>query len=102
MDNRLFDFSSFGLFQQVKYHARSKTRTVNNVLFEKKQGKIDGGGTDVWRDEKMFIPPVPPSYLLGCKIIDIRYLIMVSQLIATVLGRLHFIGLVLTVGHLQI
>ena len=75
--------SAFYLLQQVHYHAHSyggKTRTVKNVLFEKKQGKIAGGGTDVWRDEKMPIPPVPPSYLLGCKIIDIRYLLMVSKI----------------------
>ena len=71
---------SLHCFQQVKYHATSKTKTVNNVLFEKKQGKIEGGGTEIWRDEKMLIPPVPPSYLLGCKIIDIRYLVMVSKL----------------------
>ena len=70
------------LFQQVQYHAHSyggKTKTVKNILVEKKRGKIKGGGTDVRRDEKMPIPPVPPSYLLGCKIIDIRYLLMVSK-----------------------
>ena len=35
----------------------------------------------MWRDEKILIPPVPPSYLLGCKIIDIRYLAMVNILV---------------------
>lgn len=66
------------LIMQVKYHARGKTRTVNNCIQELQHGKIDGGGTDVWRDEKLFIPPVPPSYLEGCRIIDIRYLAMMT------------------------
>ena len=65
------------LLQQVKYHARGKTRTVRNCLQELRHDKIEGGGKDAWRSEKLFIPPVPPSYLLGCSIIDIRYLAMV-------------------------
>ena len=62
----------------MRYHATRKTRVVNNVLYEVKHGKIDGGGTDVWRSEKLHIPPVPPSYLQGCNIIDIRYYATVS------------------------
>lgn len=76
--NRTMTCSKASLIQQVKYHATNKTRTVNNCLQEQRHGKIEGGGTDVWRNERLFIPPVPPSYLLGCKIIDIRYLVMIT------------------------
>ena len=68
------------ILQQVKYHARGKTRTVRNCLQELRHDKIEGGGKDAWRSEKLFIPPVPPSYLLGCSIIDIRYLAMVRRI----------------------
>ncbi|XP_045187225.2 arrestin domain-containing protein 3-like isoform X2 [Mercenaria mercenaria] len=70
--------SSAKLVMLVLYHATSKTKKVNNVLFELKHGKIDGGGTDIWMNEKLHIPPVPPSYLQGCNIIDIRYYVMIT------------------------
>ena len=69
------------IFQRVKYHATDKTKTVNNTLFRDMKGRIAGGSTDVWKDVKMLIPPVPPSYLLGCNIIDIKYIAMVSVLV---------------------
>lgn len=61
------------LVMQVRYHATSKTRYVNNIVNEISHGKIEGGGTDVWMNEKLHIPAIPPSYLQGCNIIDIRY-----------------------------
>ncbi|KAL4228949.1 hypothetical protein ACF0H5_011989 [Mactra antiquata] len=57
----------------VSYHAQSKTRDVTNILNELRHGKIEGGGTDQWSNERLHIPAVPPSYLLGCNIIDIKY-----------------------------
>ncbi|XP_045216633.2 arrestin domain-containing protein 3-like [Mercenaria mercenaria] len=61
------------LIMQVRYHATTKTRNVNNIVNQTAHGKIEGGGTDVWMNEKLHIPAVPPSYLQGCNIIDIRY-----------------------------
>ena len=65
-------------FQQVKYHTSSKTKTINNCVAKLKHGKLEGGGKDVWMSEKLMIPPLPPSYLQYCKIIDIKYFAMVS------------------------
>ena len=66
------------MLQTVTYHATSKSKTVNNVVNQMMHGKIEGGGTDIWMNEKLHIPAVPPSYLQGCNIIDIRYYVMVS------------------------
>ncbi|XP_060557997.1 arrestin domain-containing protein 3-like [Ruditapes philippinarum] len=66
------------LLMTVQYHATSKTRSVNNIVNEIAHGKIEGGGTDIWMNEKLHIPAVPPSYLQGCNIIDIRYYLMMN------------------------
>lgn len=71
--DRVMTCSKASLIMEVKYIARSKTRTVRNVINQMLHGQIDGGGTDVWMGEKLHIPAVPPSYLKGCNIIDIRY-----------------------------
>ncbi|XP_045216632.2 arrestin domain-containing protein 3-like isoform X2 [Mercenaria mercenaria] len=76
--NREMTCSKANLVMQVRYHATTKTRTVYNIVNQMVHGKIEGGGTDVWMNEKLHIPAVPPSYLRGCNIIDIRYYMMIT------------------------
>lgn len=40
---------------------------------------FDAYGRDQWNGEKLVIPPLPPSYLAGCRIIDIRYILQVRS-----------------------
>lgn len=40
---------------------------------------FDAYGRDQWSGEKLVIPPLPPSYLAGCRIIDIRYILQVRS-----------------------
>ncbi|WAR00288.1 ARRD3-like protein [Mya arenaria] len=76
--NRTMTCSKGSLLMSVSYHARSKTRTVGNVLGELRHGAIEGGGTDAFVGERLHIPAVPPSFLRGCRIIDIRYFVNVT------------------------
>ena len=38
---------------------------------------IGKGQTDTWNGEQMVVPAIPPSYLLGCNIIDVNYILEV-------------------------
>lgn len=47
----------------------SETRELANV----RKGKILSGETDEWRQEELYIPPLPPTNLRGCHIISVQY-----------------------------
>ena len=66
-------------FQSTAYHATSKTRTVTKDVMSLRHGPIDPYGSDVWSGDRLEVPAVPPSFLVGCSIIDIRYILMVSM-----------------------
>ena len=44
-----------------------------------RHGPIDPYGSDVWSGDRLEVPAVPPSFLVGCSIIDIRYILMVNM-----------------------
>ncbi|KAL3866417.1 hypothetical protein ACJMK2_043718 [Sinanodonta woodiana] len=77
LSNRQMECSKAQLVMKVQYHARRKTRTIMNVLATLKRPPIPAGETDVWDGYKLHVPSVPPSFLLGCKIIDIHYYVMI-------------------------
>lgn len=54
----------------------SETRELANV----RKGKILSGETDEWRQEELYIPPLPPTNLRGCHIISVQYDVYVSIL----------------------
>ncbi|CAH1798042.1 unnamed protein product [Owenia fusiformis] len=61
-------------FKQVtSCHATNKTNDVTNTILTLQRGEIDAGGTECWENVQLVVPPLPPSYLVGCRIIDIRY-----------------------------
>lgn len=47
----------------------SETRELSSV----KRGKIHSGEVDEWRNEQLFVPPLPPTNLRGCHIISVQY-----------------------------
>ncbi|XP_045216627.2 arrestin domain-containing protein 3-like [Mercenaria mercenaria] len=65
------------LVMEVTYHATSKSRTVKHRITKLKHGELKGGDTDVWTNEKLHVPSVPPSFLRGCTIIDIKYYVTI-------------------------
>ncbi|KAJ8304579.1 hypothetical protein KUTeg_018162, partial [Tegillarca granosa] len=50
-------------------HTRTEYATVTKVEY----GAIEPGDSGTWSNDGLVIPPVPPSYLEGCSLIDIRY-----------------------------
>jgi hypothetical protein len=61
----------------VTYHATTKSMAFKQTIGELKHGKLKGGETEVFNNERLHIPPVSNSYLHGCKIIDINYFVEV-------------------------
>ncbi|KAK6180227.1 hypothetical protein SNE40_012419 [Patella caerulea] len=57
----------------VQYHATIKTRTRWNSVSKISHGAIEPGDSDMWNGDHLPIPPLPPSGLRGCRIIDIKY-----------------------------
>ena len=52
----------------------TETRELSSVS----RGKIKSNSTDDWKNEKLFVPPLPPTNLRGCHVIRIQYDVFVS------------------------
>ena len=52
----------------------TETRELSSVS----RGKIKPQETDDWKNEKLFVPPLPPTNLRGCHLIRIQYDVFVS------------------------
>ena len=67
------------LFQTIQYITRSKViETETRELSSVSRGKIRFSETDDWKNEKLFVPPLPPTNLRGCHLIRIQYDVFVS------------------------
>jgi len=53
-------------------------------------GQITPHDSDVWSGEKLTVPPLPPSYLVGCNIIDIKYYIQVHYHLRLNIIYIHY------------
>lgn len=85
----LLHYSSFNLFpichwlyshsihvvplQITTYYAEGRTKKEKRKVAEIKRGVIQPGENDIWSGVEMTIPPLPPSNLEYCRIIDIDY-----------------------------
>lgn len=70
------------LTETIEYLARGKivqveTRELGVVT----RGKIRAGGADRWQNENLYVPPLPPTNLEGCHLIDIKYSVFVSTIL---------------------
>ena len=66
-------------FQTIQYITRSKViETETRELSSVSRGKIRFAETDDWKNEKLFVPPLPPTNLRGCHLIRIQYDVFVS------------------------
>ncbi|XP_053405235.1 arrestin domain-containing protein 3-like [Mercenaria mercenaria] len=50
-------------------------REIKREIGRLHHGTVSPGGSDVWRRERLRIPPVPPSFLPNCNLIEIHYII---------------------------
>ena len=55
------------------FKARGKTKVVTRTINGIYRHGIEAGGSDIWPSVSLDVPPVPPSYLRYCNIIDIQY-----------------------------
>jgi hypothetical protein len=53
-------------------------QTERRELATMSRGRIKGGGKDEWINEKLTVPPLPPTNLRGCNLIRIQYDLFVS------------------------
>jgi len=62
------------LTETIQYITRSKViETETRELSSVSRGKIRFSETDDWKNEKLFVPPLPPTNLRGCHLIRIQY-----------------------------
>lgn len=56
------------------YHTPGKSQTSKKAVSRVTEGPIEMGQSFTWDGSQMFVvPPLPPSNLPGCQIIDIKY-----------------------------
>ena len=62
------------LTETIQYVAKNKVvQTETRELSAVSKGKIRKGAIMDWRNERLFVPPLPPTNLRGCHIIRIQY-----------------------------
>lgn len=64
------------LHMNVRYHSQKKTKTHQNIVASMKRDVSKSSDVDVLEDN-LLIPSIPPSFLNGCNIIDISYILEV-------------------------
>ncbi|XP_062588191.1 arrestin domain-containing protein 3-like [Saccostrea cucullata] len=67
--------ASVTLLMVVRYNTSKKSKTHTNQVASVCKDKWNAGKTGVWTGERLVIPSVPPSYLQGCDIIDVSYVL---------------------------
>jgi hypothetical protein len=53
-------------------------QTETRELASLSRGKIRPGENDEWKNEQLYVPPLPPTNLRGCHLIKIQYDVYVS------------------------
>ncbi|XP_063357981.1 arrestin domain-containing protein 4 [Cydia amplana] len=62
------------LTETIQYSAHGKVCAKEvRELAALTRGKVRPGGTDTWRRELLYIPPLPPTNLRGCHLIQVQY-----------------------------
>lgn len=63
----------------VRYNTSKKSKTHTNQVASVCRDEWSKGKTEIWTGERLVIPSVPPSYLNGCDIIEISYVLEVAS-----------------------
>ncbi|KAL4219676.1 hypothetical protein ACF0H5_022248 [Mactra antiquata] len=61
------------------------TKDANGIIYDDltpvarlRHSRVAAGGSDLWNGEKLRIPPLAPSYLPGCNIMDLNYYLKIT------------------------
>jgi len=66
--------------QTIQYTAKGKiVHTERRELSKLSKGKIKSNEKEDWVDERLVVPPLPPTNLRGCHLIRIQYDLFVSN-----------------------
>lgn len=66
--------------QTIQYNAKNKmVMSETRELASLERGKVSSKSDDEWRNELLYIPPLPPTNLRGCHLIKIQYDVYVSN-----------------------
>ncbi|XP_022330212.2 arrestin domain-containing protein 3-like [Crassostrea virginica] len=72
---RKISAASVTLLMVVRYNTSKKSKTHTNQVASVCRDEWSKGKTEIWTGERLVIPSVPPSYLNGCDIIEISYVL---------------------------
>ena len=77
--------------QHVTYVCGRKYKQEKKVVGRVQRAEIQRGRTCTWT-EALLIPPLPPSYLRGCKLITTQYLLQVTNIVFPSTGVACFVA----------
>lgn len=67
------------LTETIQYMCRGKVlASETRELASVSRGKIRPGEGEEWLNEQMYVPPLPPTNLRGCHLINVLYHVYVS------------------------
>lgn len=67
------------LVETISYYARNKVVKVEKrELSVRTRPRIKPHSIDTWHEESLFVPPLPPTNLVGCHLIKVEYDVFVS------------------------
>lgn len=67
------------LTETIQYLCRGKVlASETRELASVSRGKIRPGEGEEWLNEQMYVPPLPPTNLRGCHLINVLYHVYVS------------------------
>ncbi|CAG7732832.1 unnamed protein product, partial [Allacma fusca] len=61
------------LLQKITFKANEKSKFVTKTVCEAKGPAVGRGDSESWSGDILKIPPIPPSKLATCRIIDVEY-----------------------------
>ncbi|KAK3775100.1 hypothetical protein RRG08_048310 [Elysia crispata] len=76
--SRKIDKSYVELKMITTFYAESNSKTLTKTVARLTRPGISGHSEDVWCGEELVIPPLPPSFLHGCKIIKVTYFVQLT------------------------
>lgn len=76
--NKLMTKSSIKIIESTTYKTSRKQRTWKRTVCRHDKEGIPPGGSFSWENIGLLIPPLPPSNLINCNIIDVDYVLELS------------------------
>ena len=72
-----FNYFQFDVTQVVDYKSKKRKRRERRLIGAVDKGETLPGDVTVWQ-ETLHIPPIPPTGLCRCRLIDINYELQVK------------------------